>query len=564
MSINGEKEHNNILNRRRYNSLERKKFEYFFPNHQTGNRTIDYGDNEYFKPRIRKNKKLDIHNYNNDISYMSRNNDLNRKNINHSVGVYSTYNNNFLKDNEQNNNNNNIPRIVRNKKNVTKYVNKDNNLREKQRFNYNIKNNSMDKNYYMNKGNKIYNNNNNNEYNKSNNNIRYTNNNYTINNINDQHDYQTIKENKIKKINRNSSFDNKIKISDNITNLLCRNCFDRKMLEDQNNNTTEIDKIEYLNDKFINENPFYFIDKMSDNEKKRINDKIESNSNKQRLALANYKKEIDNPKNNTKEKLQLINEYSLNPLSIDKGKDPRYVKLKNNFDKKEKIIQNNPNIYKSMEPRKAYNDYYNKCIYQVPKIENRYYINPVYKENYIKTLKKQIEDKKNKEYENRRKQREAEALANKQFNEYKKMANLHQKENHNKGIKKLINDNKQLDDFKAYTKNVLREKERKLGNELVQKNDNLNKSIQLRNRNEKNDNLEIYQVWLNDVNIKNQAKKDNKDEEDRKWNNYIYNYNIKCNHSAYANCDICNRPYEREKLKKYPPPSSTIIDYNVN
>ena len=420
----------------------------------------------------------------------------------------------------------------------------------------------MHKNYYKNKENKIYNINNDNEYNKSNNNIRYSNNN--INNINEQHDYQIMKESAVKKINRNSSYDNKNKINDNITNLLCRNCFNRKMLEDQNTNTKEIDKIEYLNDKFINENPFYFIDKMSDNEKKRINDKIESNSNKQRLALANYKKEIDNPNNNTKEKLQLINEYSLNPLSIDKGKDPRYVKLKNNFDKKEKIIQNNPNIYKSMEPRKAYNDYYNKCIYQVPKIENRHYVNPVYKENYIKTLKKQIEDKKNKEYENRRKQKEAEALANKQFNEYKKMAKLHQKENQNKGIKELINDNKQLDDFKKYTKNVLREKERKLGNELAQKNDNLNRTIQLRNRNEKSDNLEIYQEWLNDVNKKNQAKKDNKDEEDRKWNNYIYNYNLKCNNSAYENCDICNRSYEKEKLKKYQPPSSTIIDDNVN
>ena len=69
---------------------------------------------------------------------------------------------------------------------------------------------------------------------------------------------------------------------------------------------------------------------------------------------------------------------------------------------------------------------------------------------------------------------------------------------------------------------------------------------------------------MNDVNKKNQAKKYNKDEEDRKWNNYIYNYNIKCNNSDYENCDICNRSYEKEKLKKYQPPSSTIIDDNVN
>ena len=146
-----------------------------------------------------------------------------------------------------------------------------------------------------------------------------------------------------------------------------------------------------------------------------------------------------------------------------------------------------------------------------------------------------------------------------------KNENNEETEENNDKINIIINTNKKdKNKVEEKEKEKEKEKERKLGNELVQKNDNLNKSIQLRNRNEKNDNLEIYQVWLNDVNIKNQAKKDNKDEEDRKWNNYIYNYNIKCNHSAYANCDICNRPYEREKLKKYPPPSSTIIDYNVN
>ena len=46
--------------------------------------------------------------------------------------------------------------------------------------------------------------------------------------------------------------------------------------------------------------------------------------------------------------------------------------------------------------------------------------------------------------------KKAEALANKKFNEYKKIANLNDIEQHNNGIKILKNDNKQLDKFKEY------------------------------------------------------------------------------------------------------------------
>ena len=62
------------------------------------------------------------------------------------------------------------------------------------------------------------------------------------------------------------------------------------MLEEESIKNNEIDKKEHLNNKFINENPFYFIDKMSDNGKKNTNGKIASNSNKQRLVFTNYKK----------------------------------------------------------------------------------------------------------------------------------------------------------------------------------------------------------------------------------------------------------------------------------
>ena len=586
MSIYGNRDYGPNTNRVRYNSLERNKMDYFFPNNQAGNRTIEYGDKEYFKPRIIKHKR---NNYSNDNYNPNSNNYYTKKNFNNSIGGYTSYK--LEKDDLEN-----MPRIFRNKKNVNKYINKasnnNNNTREKliskdiQKLNNNdndninlynpTKRNNFIRNDYMQninpiKRNKsidsnsfryskdynIYNNDGNNKKNYNN----YINN-YQQYNRNYNRENQTLRS------THNSSFDNKSRASDYFTYLFCKTCFDKKMLEkenEKNGNSLYIDKKELLNDRFINENPFYFIDKMGDNERKRINDKIESNSNKQRLALANYRKEIDNPKNNTKEKLQLLNEYSLNPLTIEAGKDPRYLKQKKNYDKKEKIIHQNPDIYKGLEPRKAYNDYYNKCIYQIPKIEENYYLNPVYKNNYIKALKKQIEDKRNKENEDRKKQRDAEALANKNFNEYKRLAKLNELENHNRGIQKLKFDNKELDDFKRYKNDVLRQQEKQLGDELSQMKNQIDKDFVLRSKNERDENIGVYKDWLNDIDRKAKQKRDDLDEENKRWNNYIERYKYRCNHgTVYANCDLCNRPYEKSKLKRFPPLPSSMVEYNVN
>ena len=542
MSIYGIKDYNSNLNVRKSNSIEKQKMDYFFPHNQGQNRTIDYGDKEFYKPRIIKNRKMnDINNYN-DLNFRYTNNDI--KKANNGNRAYSTNQNsiNYYNRNEI------VPRIVRNKKNVNKFINnKNNNLREitkennrerlYRQININKRNRSIDSNSYYNENKK---------YNK----LNYTNDNFNSR-INRSIDYESRNENrnqKMNRINRNTSYDGSTNTNEKLISLLCKNCFDKKMLENENPRHKQMDEKEYLNDKFINENPFYFIDKMSDNEKKRINEKIASNSNKQRLAYANFKKQMDNPK----EKLQLLNEYSLNPLAIEVGKDPRYLKQKKNYDKKEKLINQNPDKYKALEPRKAYNDYYNKCIYQVPPIEESYYINPVYKMNYIKALKKQIEDKKNEENERKKRQRMAEALANKQFNEYKRRANLNEKEMHNNGIEIMKNDNKQLDDFKKYKNDLLKEREKKLGNELEQKNNEVDRNIKLRNRNIKSENVENYHDWLNEVERKRQNKKEIKDEENKRWNNYIKNYNYKCSHGCYANCDICNRPYEKDKLIRFP------------
>ena len=185
--------------------------------------------------------------------------------------------------------------------------------------------------------------------------------------------------------------------------------------------------------------------------------------------------------------------------------------------------------------------------------------------NYIKALKKQIEDKRNKETEDRRKQREAEALANKKFNEYKRIARLNELESHNRGIQKMKNDNKDLDDFKRYKNDVLRQQERQLGNELAQMKNQIDKDFALRNKNVKDENKETYQDWLNDIERKAKQKRENLDEENKRWNNYIERYKYRCNHdTVYANCDLCNRPYEKDKLKRFPPLPSSMVEYKIN
>ena len=58
---------------------------------------------------------------------------------------------------------------------------------------------------------------------------------------------------------------------------------------------------EKLVDEFINENPFYFIDKMNNFEKKRIQSNLDNLSIKQRNVLPIYEQEINKPSNLKKE-----------------------------------------------------------------------------------------------------------------------------------------------------------------------------------------------------------------------------------------------------------------------
>jgi hypothetical protein len=322
---------------------------------------------------------------------------------------------------------------------------------------------------------------------------------------------------------------------------------------------------EKLVDEFINENPFYFIDKMNNFEKKRIQSNLDNLSVKQRNVLPVYEQEINKPSNLKKEQLQLINEYSLNPLAIEHGKDPKFLQQKIFFDRKEKLIQNNPDIYTGLVPRKAFQDYYEKCMYQLPSSEENYTINPVYKKNYIKALKKQISDKQKREKDLVTKTKKAEYLANKNFNEYKKREKMNDLKKSKYNLQMFNKDNKKLEEYKKIKKENMVREEEKFGQKLDLMKDKENKDYRLRYKKEKNMDCEMYQKMFDEMNQKREKKIYDRNEEKRKWNNYLDKYNIRYGYkNRYNNCDICNRPIQdqNKQLRRYPPPKENVMNIN--
>ena len=388
--------------------------------------------------------------------------------------------------------------------------------------------------------------------------------NYIENNLNEP----DIIINRIRQNSTNVNSGRKNKITNltynkSLPNFVCDVCFDKKMLEEKIPRSN-VNRKELLAEKFINENPFYFIDKMNDIEKKRIQTKLDNQTNKQRLVLSIYEEEVNNPRNLEKEKLQLINEYSINPLAIEHRKDPKFLKLKVFFDEKEKLIQNNPDIYPGLAPRKALQDYYEKCMYQLPTSEEVYKINPVFKAKHAEILKKQIDDKKKRENDYIIKTKTAEYIANKQFNEYKKNEKLNDLKKNKYEIQTLIRDNQKLDNYKKNQKEIKQKEEEKFIYKLDLLKDKDNKDYKLRYLKEKYMDCELYQKMFEDMNKKHEMNIYNKKEENRKWNNYLNKYNMRYGYAnRYNNCDLCNKPIPKnQKLKKYPPSESNVININ--
>ena len=132
---------------------------------------------------------------------------------------------------------------------------------------------------------------------------------------------------------------------------------------------------------------------MKDIYKEKIQHKIKELELLQRQAVNNLAKyKIENPTDI--EKFQKHQELSMNPMVAHEREDPRICKTLRTYDLKENFINENREIYQIDKPRKAINDYYKKCCFQVPVQEKEYYVDQKYIKQVSIDLREQIEEKK--------------------------------------------------------------------------------------------------------------------------------------------------------------------------
>ena len=230
--------------------------------------------------------------------------------------------------------------------------------------------------------------------------------------------------NDIKKKKRNNSLPNKtnkINISNKFSNnsnykYACVNCYNNKIAT-QKLSEQPLEQKVILNNTFNKMDPFYFQEKMKDIYKDKINHKIKELEKIQSQVLNNLAKyKLENPTN--VEKLQNQNAKSINPMISHEREDPRIGKTLRAYDEKEKIINDNKNLYQFDKPRKAINDYYKKCVFQIPKIEQQYMMDPMYSKQISEELRKQIEEKKINKKLKKEEEINKEKISNKKIESY--------------------------------------------------------------------------------------------------------------------------------------------------
>ena len=338
--------------------------------------------------------------------------------------------------------------------------------------------------------------------------------------------------------------------------LICNNCYNNKMAT-KNLKEQPLGKKEKLNKKFNQVNPFYFQDKMKEMQKEKIDDKIKELENLQKQALDKLTKyQFHNPSN--KEKLQKTNEFSINPLNETEKEDPRAIMAKINYDNKENFINKNKDLYEIDKPRKAINDYYNKCLYQVPVLEEEYHVDPEYKKEVNKDIKKQIEENQKNKKKKKDEEIKEEKAANKKLNDYLEYVKKKDKEDKDKKMEELYNKNKMLNDYKKKKEKEEKENDKKLQNDLKKKMKEEEAKQKEKKRQKKLNDINKIQKWYNDFEDKKNDKKKEEKEENDKWNDYAKKLNAKCKHGLdIYRCAICNKVFPKEKLIKYYYPSST-------
>ena len=328
----------------------------------------------------------------------------------------------------------------------------------------------------------------------------------------------------------------------------CINCYNRKLIP----NNKEKSQNKNLNNSF-DANSYLKTLELKRLDEDYINKKVFKNQEKQLMLFNSLKKEKDNNPKSIIEKLQYINENEDNPFIGFNLQDYLYYKTKNNNEILNNTIIDNINSYKFEKPRKAVKDYYKNVQFQIPILEKRFGPNDNYKNKYIETLKKQIDDKEKTKNEMRKLKIKAEMEENKKYNEF--LIKLKKDEKEEKKLKQKImfENNKNLEEFQK-KRNEEKKKETIAGGDDKYKKFNENqKDYKYFINQQRINEINSLQKWINE-NMKQKQKKINKEnKQDKKWEDYNNKFN-KCFYEKTYNekCVDCNTSYPINKLYELP------------
>ena len=328
----------------------------------------------------------------------------------------------------------------------------------------------------------------------------------------------------------------------------CINCYNRKLIS--NNKEKKTNK--NLNNSF-DPNCYHKTLELKRLDEDYINKKVLKNQEKQLMAFNLLKKEKDKNPKSTTEKLQYINENEDNPFIGFNLQDYLYYKNKNKNEILNKTIINNINSYKLEKPRKAVKDYYKNVQFQIPLLEKRFGPNDNYKNKYIETLKKQINDKEKTKNEMRKLKIKTEMEENKKYSEF--LAKLKKDEKEQKKLKQKImfESNKNLEEFQKKRNEEKKKETIAGGGDKFKKYNENQKDYKYFINQERINEINSLQKWINE-NMKLKKKRiDKENNEDKKWEDY----NNKFNKSFYdktfnEKCGDCNVAYPINKLYELP------------
>ena len=335
--------------------------------------------------------------------------------------------------------------------------------------------------------------------------------------------------------------------SSSFYDLVCRKCYNtrklqNRMFDDPNPVVSEKEK---LTRSFTSASPFIFQENMMATTKAQIQDKVN-----QRIAIADraFASLLDYKIKNRDKKQELQSKNQSTQSGIDWNVvDPRYARLKRKYDLKEKLIDQNRSMYNIDQPRKAVEDYYNKVQYDVPLLEPENKLSEDYKRNFVNDLKRQIELKKKKAVEDKKRDNYLSRLGFEQYNSYQSNKKIPPGYNY----KGLCEENKKLEKYRRASQK--KEKQDDVDDErrclnLFQKRCEDDENQKRLAKNKDND---MLRAWKKNRDVENRKKQYENLKEKGRWKNYSEEFIIRCQHgNDISRCAICNRIYPKDQMFK--------------